>query len=95
MVALEILLGDKTTSDQTGLSALLRNRCAYLIGKSQAERTGVLKLFQEIYDIRSEIVHKGKHRLNFKEKYLFDRLRYMCRRVISKEIELLKADTEQ
>jgi hypothetical protein len=91
-VVLEILLGDKASSDQTGLGALLGNRCAYLIGNSQQERTEVLNAFHDIYRIRSEIVHRGKHRLNYKERVLFLGLRWMCRRVIQREIELLKAD---
>jgi hypothetical protein len=92
MVVLEILLGDKATSDQTGLNVLLRNRCAYLIGNSQEDRNYVLDLFNSIYDIRSQIVHSGKHRLSARESVLFGQLRWLCRRVISKEIQLHKAD---
>ena len=92
MVVLEILLGDKATSDQTGLNVLLRNRCAYLIGNSQEDRTKVLDLFSAIYDVRSQIVHRGKHRLSVQESILFDQLRWLCRRVIAKEVQLHKAD---
>lgn len=92
MVVLEILLGDKASSDQTGLSVLLRNRCAYLIGDSQDERAKVLELFDEIYNVRSAIVHGGKHRLSIRERILLDELRWLCRRVITKEVKLLKAD---
>lgn len=60
MVSLEILLGDKAVSDLMGLNELLRNRCAYLIGKSQAQRDEILKDFREIYDVRSQIVHREK-----------------------------------
>ncbi|SRR6266851_4066929 len=93
-VVLEILLGDKASSDQTGLGILLGNRCAYLIGSSQEERADVLNTFTEIYGIRSQIVHRGKHRLSNRERVLFHKLRWMCRRVIYREIELLKADKE-
>jgi hypothetical protein len=92
MVVLEILLGDKATSDQTGLNVLLRNRCAYLIGNSQEDRNQVLDLFSSIYDIRSQIVHRGKHRLSVSESILFDQLRWLCRRVIWKEVQLHNAD---
>jgi hypothetical protein len=92
MVVLEILLGDKATSDQTGLSVLLRNRCAYLIGDSQDNRAFVLDLFEQIYRVRSEIVHGGKHILSVRESILFDRLRWLCRKVISKEVDLHMAD---
>jgi len=91
-VVLEILLGDKASSDQTGLGTLLGNRCAYLIGSSQEERADVLDTFTDIYGIRSQIVHRGKHRLSYRERVLFHKLRWMCCRVIQKEIELLRAD---
>ncbi|MBA2399848.1 MAG: hypothetical protein H0V72_14315 [Bradyrhizobium sp.] len=92
MVVLEILLGDKPSSDQTGLSVLLRNRCAFLIGNSQEDRAELLQWFQKIYEVRSKIVHSGKHWLSASEYELFARLRWICCRVISKEIELLRAD---
>lgn len=88
-VALEILLGEKETSDIMGLGALLRNRCAYLLGNSYEERERIIKDFQEIYDIRSKIVHRGKSKLNKDEKKLFRKLQELTKRVIKKEIELL------
>ena len=48
-----------------------------------------MKKFKDIYDIRSRIVHRGKSRLTYRERVLFDTLRLMCRRVIQKEIELI------
>lgn len=75
-----------------GLGELLRNRCAYLIGKSQEERLKLLLDFEEIYRIRSLIVHRGKNRLTGKERVLFSRLQYICRSVIQEEVNLLKAD---
>lgn len=95
MVVLEILLGHKGSSDKTGLSVLLGNRCAYLIGTSQEQRTEVLNLFEEVYDVRSHIVHSGKHRFSRRERTLFHRLRWMCSRAICREIELLTADKNQ
>lgn len=92
MVVLEILLGDKETSDEIGLGALLRNRCAYLIGKSHNERTELLADFNEIYRVRSQIVHRGKSKLTVKERGLFNKLRTMCHKVIQEEVYLLKAD---
>lgn len=92
MVVLEILLGDKASSDQTGLNVLLRNRCAYLIGNSQEDRAELLEWFRKIYEVRSQIVHSGKHWLSASEFGLFVRLRWICRRIIRKEIDLLQAD---
>lgn len=94
-VVIEILLGDKASSDQMGLGVLLRNRCAYLIGNTQSQRDEILKDFQEIYDVRSKIVHGGKSRINYKERLLFHSLQWMCRRVIQEEVELLKKDLEK
>jgi hypothetical protein len=70
-VALEILLGDKDVSDLLGVGALLRNRCAYLVGKTHKERAEILGDFKKIYDIRSKIVHRGKDRLKENERELF------------------------
>jgi len=89
MVVLEILLGDKAVSDEIGLRQLLRNRCAYLIASTHDDRTELLHDFDEIYDVRSEIVHRGKPQLAARERSLFDKLHHMCRRVIGKEVKLL------
>jgi hypothetical protein len=89
-VVMEILLGDKTVSDLMGLGELLRNRCAYLVSRTSEERETILEDFQEIYRVRSNIVHAGKKRLNQEESRLFDKLRRLCRLVIFKEIELLE-----
>jgi hypothetical protein len=90
-VTLEILLGDKQVSDVMGLGELLRNRCAYLIGKTHAQRDEILSDFRKIYDIRSKIVHRGKDRLNRHERELFFKLRWMVNRVIQEEIERMEA----
>jgi hypothetical protein len=92
MIVLEIILGDKATSDLMGLNELLRNRCAYLIGKSQEERAELHETFKRIYDVRSQIVHRGKHRLTADERWLLNQLRWMCLRVIQKEVDLLNAN---
>ncbi len=42
-VVLEILLGDKMSSDAVGLQRLLSNRCAYLIGDGQKQREEILR----------------------------------------------------
>ena len=71
IVVLEVLLGDKAASDEVGLGQLLRNRCAYMLGRNRDDRDSLMKEFYEIYKIRSQIVHRGKARLNFKEQVLF------------------------
>ncbi|WP_233218519.1 HEPN domain-containing protein [Photobacterium sp. GB-210] len=94
-VVIEILLGDKASSEQVGLGTLLRNRCAYLIGTSQSQRDEILDDFQKIYDVRSKIVHGGKSRLNSVEQALKYKLQWMCRRVIQEEVKLLCEDKNQ
>jgi Apea-like HEPN len=89
-IVLEILLGEKARSDLLGLGELLGNRCAYLIAKSHEEREYILKIFREFYDVRSQIVHKGKPQLGLREGYLLHQLQEVCRRVISREIELIE-----
>jgi hypothetical protein len=91
-VVIEILLGDRVSSEQMGLGVLLRNRCAYLIGSTQRQRNEILEEFQKIYDVRSKIVHSGKKRINFTERALYRKLQWMCRRVIQEEVRLLMED---
>src|SRR4051812_9420658 len=94
MVAMEILLGGKKTTDMVGIGELLSNRCAYLIGDSQADREQVLADFRALYKVRSDIVHSGKSRLSHSERLKFDRLLYICGRSIMEEINLLKKNQE-
>lgn len=93
-VALEILLGDKDISDLIGIGELLRNRCAYLIGKTHGQREEILADFKKIYDIRSTIVHRGKDRLREHERKLFYKLQWMVNRVIQEEIERMQEPTK-
>jgi hypothetical protein len=92
MVVLEILLGDEVPSDEIGLGQLLRNRCAFLIGKTHQQRSKFLDDFSKIYRVRSQIVHRGKTRLTGGERMLFLQLQWMCQRVIQEEIGLLAAE---
>lgn len=94
-VAMEILLGEEGKSDVIGIGELLRNRCAYLIGTSHSQREAILKDFGKIYEIRSKIVHRGKSKLNAEEHELFQKLRWMCRRVIAEELKLISEDTAE
>lgn len=91
-VVVEILLGDKASSDLTGLGELLANRCAYLIASTHTQRNEILQDFRNIYEVRSKIVHRGKSRFALGERTLFNKLRWMCRRIIQEEVELLEKD---
>ncbi|MFH5833753.1 hypothetical protein [Halalkalibaculum sp. DA384] len=94
ITSIEILLGDKSISDIIGLGELLRNRCAYLIGKSKSQRDEILKDFKRIYDTRSKIVHRGKSTLSESEVDDFYKLRWLCMRAIQEEVTLLNEDED-
>lgn len=89
-VVVEILLGEKAASDGMGITEMLANRCAYLIAKTHDERAELIADFKKIYFIRSKIVHNGKRRLGANDRPLFHRLKWICRRIIQAEVELLK-----
>lgn len=93
-VAMEIMLGGESKLDIIGIGELLRNRCAYLIGKSHSQRKEILKDFENIYAVRSKIVHRGKSQLTTSERFLFSKLQWMCMRVISEELTLIGKDKE-
>jgi hypothetical protein len=95
MVVLEILFGDKRVSDEVGIGELISSRFAYLVGTTHEERADHIEALRKIYRVRSQIVHSGNHRLTLEERGLFSRLRWMCRRAIDKEIDLLKAAVEK
>ena len=94
-VAIEILLGEENKAQDVGLTKLMANRCAFLIGKTPAARSNLLKIFPEIYDIRSKIVHRGKSRLSAKERSLFHALQEICTLVIRAEQELIAHDQKK
>lgn len=92
VVAIEILLGDKKSTDVVGINKLISNRCAYLIGDSANNRADIIKEFGEIYDLRSAIVHRGHRKMSSEERSLLMKLRYLVGRVICKELQLLSND---
>lgn len=92
MIAMEIVLGEKKSTDIIGIQELLRNRCAYLIGNSHQQREEVLREFAEIYNVRSKIVHEGKDQINKKEAKLFGSLQWMVSRVLQEELKLTGKD---
>jgi len=89
-ISLEVLLGDRETADRIGLTKLLANRCAYLLGESRSERDKMMEQFKEIYDIRSQIVHAGLHQTGREVDKASTRSRELAARVIRKELTLAK-----
>ncbi len=92
VVALEILLGDKRQSDELGLGALLRNRCAYFIADTVKEREEILSDINKIYGVRSRIMHNGVRQFTPEDRALFRKLRGFCFAIIRKEIALLRRE---
>ena len=91
MVALEILIGGtKEENARVGIGELMRNRIAYLIGKSIEERRVIMRTFDAIYDVRSSIVHAGHSRLTNEQRGQLWTLRDYVARVIRAEAKLLK-----
>ncbi|UVK37386.1 hypothetical protein LHFGNBLO_004410 [Mesorhizobium sp. AR10] len=96
MTVVEILVGEQDPDEKgIGLTKLLSNRCAYLLGATRDERDALLRRFSEIYRVRSQIVHVGKSRLIGSEERMLFELRSICRRLIWKEIEMLRSPNER
>ena len=88
--ALEILLGgSKEESARVGLTELLANRLAYLVAKKPSDREDIMQEFRDIYDIRSNIVHNGKTRLNSDEQRMLSSLKAIVGEVLGAELKLL------
>ena len=83
-----MLLGDRETADSVGLTKLLGNRCAYLLGSTREGRQRIIEEFVEVYRVRSAIVHGGKHRLDKKDRNATNICLRLCASVISKELDL-------
>lgn len=94
MIVMEVLLGGKE-SQKIGIGELLSSRCGYLIGKNHEDRDQVIEIVKDIYDVRSNIVHRGKNTLSTNEKELFYKLRWLSSRIILKEMMLLSEDRQQ
>lgn len=88
MVCLEIILGDQEDTQELGLGATIRNRCAYLIGRSHQERERISNELKTIYRVRSKIVHTGKDQLTRDDYVMLFLLRDYCGRVLARELEI-------
>lgn len=88
-IALEVLLGDRDTSDRIGLSKLMANRCAYALGKDEKERQKLTAMFLKFYKLRSEIVHSGRTAMSSTEREIINNGRYLANRMLKDEIRRL------
>ncbi len=89
VVVLEILFNDRATASAVGVDKLIANRCAYLIASSTAERQRIIEALEKIYEARSQIVHRGKARLNKAERDLLIQARALGSCSIMKELGMI------
>ncbi|MBI0276284.1 hypothetical protein I6H07_10785 [Hafnia alvei] len=85
MSFIQVCIGLESIFDydyEGGLTNILSDRCAYLIGKNINDRKNIKKAFKEIYQIRSKIIHGVRNHLSEKEEYL----RYVARMYLNKSI---------
>jgi hypothetical protein len=94
MIVMETVLGEGASFDRNSISLgeLLKNRCAFLLGKTRSERDDILAAFAHLYRVRSAIVHHGQHKLSYSERTKLFELKDLCARVIRAEGRLLAND---
>lgn len=83
-MGLEAIFGDD--QDQGGLTKMLADRCAYLIGKNMTQRRKIKNAFAKIYTIRSKIVHGVINRLNEEDKSMRNYAKGLLQAALKKEI---------
>jgi hypothetical protein len=88
-IGLEALFGANDESRERGVTDRLSDRFAYLIGKTQSERTKLKKDFTEIYSKRSDIVHSRVARLRSVDYEASIKAEFMLSRSCLKEISAL------
>lgn len=88
-IALEAIFGDENGRED-GLTKSLADRCAYLIGLSIDERKIIRNRFENLYRVRSKIVHGTIASLNQDEQQHLEWGMRIARLSIQKEIVNLK-----
>jgi hypothetical protein len=86
IISLEVMLGDRQESDRVGLTSLLANRGAYMIRRSAKERSDVLKLFKDLYSLRSKVMHSGTMTASKGENFLINKGLVLIGEVLAHEI---------
>lgn len=87
-IAIEVLLGDRETSDRIGLSKLMANRCGYSLGRSAFERKEITEFFVKYYRVRSEVVHSGRFYISEAESDVVEKGLALASRILIHEIKL-------
>jgi hypothetical protein len=65
-IGLESLLGEDEQDEP--LTVRLADRCAFLLGRSSADRDSIRAHFKKLYGIRSKLIHGRKARLGVNEE---------------------------
>lgn len=65
-IGIEALLGDD--DQERGLTALLADRCSFLLGTTSSQRTAIASQFRQIYRVRSQLVHGRRKRISLDER---------------------------
>lgn len=87
-IAIEVLLGDRKAAEGIGLTNLLSSRCAYLLGRSTAHRQQIEANFRKVYDLRSQIVHEGRHVVKTDDQSTLKIALSLCASIITKELAI-------
>ena len=103
MTVLEILFGeeseetekeqrkkDRQARTELGMTALLANRIAYLLGSNPSDRKRYEREFKSLYAVRSDVVHQGKRRLA--EETELRRARELAKKAIRRELRFLQQE---
>jgi hypothetical protein len=85
-IALESLLG--APGGEAGLSSVLADRLAYLVGSSVADRHEIQESFRRYYRIRSQLVHGTTSRISAGDRELLNWGGEILRRAVQRELEL-------
>jgi hypothetical protein len=87
-IAIEVMLGDRKSAEGIGLTNLLASRCAYLLGRSSSHRIEIEEKFRKVYDLRSQIVHEGRHVIKLSDRDTIKTAISLCAAIISKELTI-------
>jgi hypothetical protein len=91
-IAIEVMLGDRRAAEGIGLTNLLESRCAYLLGRSLSARAKIAADFRRVYDLRSQVVHEGRHTLKTGDRETVNTALRLCARIISQELTIRGTD---
>lgn len=87
-IGLEAILGDDYSRENT--TKILADRCAYLLGNNLSTRKQLREKFEELYNIRSDLVHGRKASLDDEQSKFLGSAQEVLNSVIWKEISYIE-----